>query len=94
MPVAALSAAFKIKYRSAIRLDAPAAANYAGSFNQVVERLLDGYSYIIKHEGETAEVIVLGRRGDVPIAVPSSKPSMPNDITSPLALRRANGVIE
>jgi hypothetical protein len=80
--LAALSAAFKIKYRSAIRLDAPAAANYAGSFSQVVGRLLDGYSYIIKHEGETTEVVVFGSRGDVPIVVPSSKPSTPNDITS------------
>jgi hypothetical protein len=80
--LAALSAAFKIRYRSAVRLDEPAAASYTGSFGQVVARLLDGYTYIVKHEGDIAEVIVFGKRGDTPIVAPSAKPSTSKDITS------------
>lgn len=80
--LAALSTAFKIKYRSVIRLDAPAAATYAGSFGQVVARLLDGYNYIVKNDGETAEIVVFGKRGDAAIAAPSSRPATPKDITS------------
>jgi hypothetical protein len=80
--LAALSAAFKIRYRTSIRLDAPTATTYAGSFGQVVARLLDGYNYIVKNDGETAEIVVLGKRGDAPIVAPSSKPPTPKDITS------------
>lgn len=77
--LAALSATFKIRYQTSIHLAAPAAATYAGSFAQVVARLLDGYNYIVKNDGETAEIVVFGKRGDAPIVAPSSTAK---DITS------------
>lgn len=80
--LAALSATFKISYQTSICLAAPAAATYAGSFGQVVARLLDGYNYIVKNDGETAEIVIFGKRGDAPIVAPSSTPSTPKDITS------------
>jgi hypothetical protein len=80
--LAALSTTFKIRYRTSIRLDEPAAATYAGSFSQVVARLLDGYNYIVKNDGETAEIVVFGKHGDAPVVAPSSKPSTSKDITS------------
>jgi len=80
--LAALSGVFKIRYRSAIILDAPAAATYVGSFSQVVARLLDGYTYIVKSDGETAEVVIFGKRGEAAVPAASFRPAAPKDITS------------
>lgn len=74
--LSALAANFNVKFRTAVRLDATAGANYAGSFGQVVSRLLDGYNYVIKTERETIEIVVFGRRGAaaVPPPVPKESP--------------------
>jgi hypothetical protein len=70
--LSALAAALNVRYRTAIRLDAAANAAYSGSLGEVVARLLDGYSYVIKRNQETVEIVVIGRRGEV--AVPAPRP--------------------
>ena len=71
--LSALAATFNVRYRTAIPLDAVADATYAGSFGQVISRLLDGYSYVVKKHGETTEITVFGRRGEVAIPPPAPK---------------------
>jgi len=46
--LSALAATFNVQYRTGIPLDAAASKSYAGSFRQVISRLLDGYNYVIK----------------------------------------------
>jgi hypothetical protein len=79
--LAAVSRSFNAKYRSAVSLDAPASAAYAGSFAQVLSRLLDGYNYVVKREGPSTEIVVLGRRGEVAIP-PPARPAAPAGILS------------
>ena len=69
--LAAVAGKFNAKYRSAIVLDAPAGPAYAGSPAQVISRLLDGYNYVVKRDGQTTEIVVLGRRGEVAIPPPA-----------------------
>jgi hypothetical protein len=69
--LSAVAASFKAKYRSAVALDAPAGAAYAGSLAQVIARLLDGYNYVVKRDAGGTEIIVFGRRGDVAIPPPA-----------------------
>lgn len=69
--LAAVAANFNAKYRSAIPLDAPAGPAYAGSLAQVIARLLDGYNYVVKRNGDAAEIVVFGRRGEVALPPPA-----------------------
>src|SRR6267154_2074606 len=71
--LSAFAATFKVTYRTAIPLDAAADATYAGSFGQVISRLLAGYNYVVKKDGETTEITVFGRRGEVAIPPPAPK---------------------
>jgi hypothetical protein len=68
----AFAAPFKVKYRSAIPLDAAANATYSGSFTQVISRLLDGYNYVIKKDRQTTEIVIFGKRGEV--SIPPKEP--------------------
>ena len=56
-------------------------ASYAGSVGQVISRLLDGYNYVVKKDGEATEITVFGRRGEVAIPPPAPK-AAPAGITS------------
>jgi hypothetical protein len=69
--LAAVTGNFNAKYRSAVPLDAPAGAAYAGSFAQVIARLLDGYNYVVKRDGQITEIVVFGRRGEMAIPPPA-----------------------
>jgi hypothetical protein len=69
--LAAVTGNFNAKYRSAIPLDAPAGPAYAGSLAQVISRLLDGYNYVVKRDGQATEIVVFGRRGEVAIPPPA-----------------------
>jgi hypothetical protein len=69
--LSAVTGNFNAKYRSAIPLDAPAGPAYAGSLAQVIARLLDGYNYVIKRDGQITEIVVFGRRGEVAIPPPA-----------------------
>src|ERR1700746_315378 len=71
--LSALAVTFTVKYRSAVPLDAPASVTYAGSFEQVVSRLLEGYSYVLKREQDATEIVVLGTRGTAAVAPPALK---------------------
>jgi hypothetical protein len=73
--LSALAENFSIKYRTGISLNAAAQKSYSGSLRQVLSRLLDGYTYVIKNEGESTEIVVLDYRGE--IAVPSPAPKSP-----------------
>lgn len=68
--LAALAARFDVKYRAAIPLDAAAHTIYAGSLREVLTRLLDGYNYALRNEGQATEVIVFGRRGEAAVPAP------------------------
>ena len=57
------------------------APEHAGSFGQVISRLLAGYNYVVKKDGETTEITVFGRRGEVAIPPPAPK-AAPAGITS------------
>jgi hypothetical protein len=78
--LAAVTGNFNARYRSAIPLDAPAGPAYAGSFAQVIGRLLDGYNYVVKRDGQATEIVVFGRHGEV--AIPPPAPSAPPGILS------------
>ena len=67
--LAAMAAAFDVKYRTSAQLDGVLSGTYAGSLSAVIARVLDGYSYVIRREGGTIEIVVLGRRGAASIAV-------------------------
>jgi hypothetical protein len=67
----AVAGNFNARYRSAIALDAPAGPAYAGSLAHVIARLLDGYNYVVKRDGQATEIVVFGRRGEVAIPPPA-----------------------
>src|SRR5262249_36098119 len=58
--------------------DTAADATYSGSFRQVISRLLDGYSYVIKaDDSKTTEIVVLGKRGEAAIPPPKAPTDNP-----------------
>jgi hypothetical protein len=63
--LSAVATTFNVRFRTSIPLDAAAKGTYSGSLGQVISRLLDGYSYVIKKDQDATEIIVVGRRGDV-----------------------------
>jgi hypothetical protein len=71
--LSAFAGNFKVRYRTSVPLDAAANATYAGSFGQVISRLLDGYNYVVKKDQDTTEIIVFGRHGQVAIPAPVPK---------------------
>jgi hypothetical protein len=73
--LSALAATFRVTYRTSVPLDAVADATYVGSLGQVMSRLLAGYNYVVKTEGTTTEIVILGRRGEVAIPPPAPKPA-------------------
>ena len=73
--LSALATSFKVTYRTSVPLDAAADATYVGSLGQVMSRLLAGYNYVVKTEGATTEIVILGRRGEIAIPPPAPKPA-------------------
>ena len=74
--LSALNAAFKVRHRSAIELDAAANPTYAGPIERVIANLLDGFNYVVRtSQGSTTEIIVFGRRGEIAVPPPAPKPS-------------------
>jgi hypothetical protein len=66
--LSAVAEAFNVRYRSVITLDDRVSGTYSGSLREVVSRLLSGYDYVIKQDGRTVEIVVLGRHGASPLA--------------------------
>jgi hypothetical protein len=66
----------QVRVRTSIALDKVVSGTYSGSLRQVLARVLEGYNYVIKPLDTTAEVVVIGVRGERAIAAnpPSSPP--------------------
>jgi hypothetical protein len=71
--LAAVAKTFNVQYRASIPLDTPISASFSGSFGHVISRLLDGYSYVIKREHKTTEIVVFGKYDEVAIVSPAPK---------------------
>ena len=96
--LSALGATFNMRHRSDIPLDTAAEPAYAGSVAQVISRLLDGYSYVIKRNAETQEIVVFGSRGETAIPAPApaparSAPRSPQGRRLPLAMTGAYSLV-
>jgi hypothetical protein len=61
--LAALSKTLQVRVRTSIALDKVINGTYSGSLKEVVSRVLDGYSYVIKPLNMSVEVVVIGVRG-------------------------------
>jgi hypothetical protein len=77
-----LAATFNVHYRTSVRLDTAAGARYSGSLAEVIRRLLNGYSYVIKKQQDAIEVVVVGNDAGQAIAVQSSPVSRSKTIAS------------
>jgi hypothetical protein len=73
--LSALAAPFNVRYRTSVPLDGNASSAYSGSLVQVISRLLNGYNYVIAHDQETIEIVVLGKRGEAFMPVQKPAPS-------------------
>jgi hypothetical protein len=73
--LSAIAKTFQMSYRTAIPLTAATDPTYAGTFGQVISHLLTGYNYVIRRDGDVAEIVVYGRRGEVAIPPPAPKPA-------------------
>jgi len=80
--LSALAKNFHIRYRTRISLNAAADKIYSGSFRQVLSRLLDGYTYVIKNESESTEIVVFGYRGEIVVSPPTPKSAASEGVTS------------
>jgi len=72
----AVAGALKLHYRASFVLDEAVSGTYSGTLSEVMSSLLGGYNYIIRHDDEAVEIVVLGRRGERPVAGPS-RPAAP-----------------
>lgn len=63
--LSALSAAYKISYRSSIALDKTRDGVYAGSLAEVISRLLNDYDYVIKPGKSTLDVFIFDRKAGI-----------------------------
>jgi hypothetical protein len=71
--LSALGPTLHVGYRASIPLEGTINGTYAGSLGQVLERILNGYNYVIRKEGDVIELIVIGRTGDRAVAVEPPK---------------------
>jgi hypothetical protein len=67
--LSALSA-YGISYRSSVALEEARNGTYAGSPGQVIARVLDGYSYVMRHDSSHIDIIIYGKRGESAVAAP------------------------
>jgi hypothetical protein len=81
--LSSLAAKHQVRYRASLDLDEVITGSYSGSLPQVLARVLDGYSYVIKKNEGALEVIVYGRRGEraIPASVPPPPPPPRNPAT-------------
>ena len=59
--------ALHVRYRTATPLDGTINGQYRGSLRQVLADVLNGYNYVIRSDGDTTEVVIVGRTGDRPV---------------------------
>jgi hypothetical protein len=77
--LSALETAFNVRYRSSIALDRGIHGTYTGRLDRVIARVLDGYNYVLKHEKDAIEIVVLGRLGEAVASATPKKVSPPKD---------------
>ena len=80
--LSAVAKTFSIRYRTGVSLNAAADKSYSGSFRQVLSHLLDRYTYVIKKEKESTEIVVFGYRGEIAVPPPIPKSPASEGITS------------
>lgn len=68
--ISAVAVNCRATYRTAVALDETVSGNYSGSLDAVIAHLLSGYDYLIKHNGTTIDIVVIGRRGARAVASP------------------------
>jgi hypothetical protein len=76
--LSALSAVYKISYRSSVALDEARDGIYVGSLEHVVSHLLDGYDYVIRHGNDDLDIVVLTRKGGQPVVASVAPAVSPN----------------
>jgi hypothetical protein len=59
----ALGQQYNLQYRTSIPFDATITGTYSGSLRQVLPRVLDGYTYVIKKTETSTGVLVNGKQG-------------------------------
>jgi hypothetical protein len=85
----ALGKRFNVRYDALSSLDGVINGKYSGPLEQVLLRVLIGFNYVIKTREGAIEVIVVGRPGDTPVAVPAAAPA-PAANTNPAAQWRSS----
>jgi hypothetical protein len=73
--LSALGKTLQVRVRTPIVLNKVISGTYSGSLKQVLSRVLDGYNYVIKPLDATAEVVIIGVRGERAIAVTPPAPA-------------------
>lgn len=82
--LSALSANYRISYRSSIPLNETRSGTYAGSLARVVSRLLRGYNYVIKYQSEDLDVVVYDKANNSGPGVASSDTTRARTIPAPI----------
>lgn len=59
----ALGPSFNVRFRTVIPLQEVVNATFTGALEQVIPKMLDGYSYVLKKEQNSVEVLIVGARG-------------------------------
>lgn len=83
--LAALSAKWKINYRTSVGLNRRKNGTYRGSLAGVVSRILNGYNFVMESSGDTLDVLVLDTAspGARPAAARTADASPPAPPTPP-----------
>ncbi len=77
--LSALETAFNVRYRSSVSLDGGIHGTYTGRLDRVIARVLEGYNYVLKHEKDAIEIVVVGRPGEAVASATPKKVSAPKD---------------
>jgi hypothetical protein len=67
--LSALETPFNLRYHTSVPLDGNVSRVHSGSLTHVISRLLGGYDYVIAHDQGTIDIVVWGKRGEVPAPV-------------------------
>ena len=72
--LSALRAAFHFHYQASVALDEPLNGTYAGSLEDVIARVLNGYNYVIEQDNAKFDLIIFGKAGGRAVADPGLIP--------------------
>jgi hypothetical protein len=66
-----------VRYSASIPLNEIVSGTYSGSLSEALSSLLDGYNYVIRHDGGATDIVVVGKRGAHPAAAASAPVQAP-----------------